>query len=158
MKFMTKGKGNSRRVVPLSGKVEVKVNNRPALYKIGTYLGNIQRDKYVNKLAPKIYGGVFTSFDTGSKKQYTINDILGIWDAGKHKDKMLEVLSRFADVHDNSVIVLSVETVKAVEGYPVKKYPDMQRLLYYESRDKDTGESRGNGGVLFQGGEMSFHS
>lgn len=155
---MTKGKGNSRRVIPLTGTAEVIVKKRPALYKVGTYLGDIQRDKDITQLAPNVYGSKFISFDTGSEMVYSIKDILRIWGVSKYHDKMVDTLGKFVDFTDNSMIVLSVDTPRAVEGYSVKDYPDMQRLLYYEIRDKDTGDFRGNGGVLFHRGEMSFHS
>lgn len=84
-------------------------------------------------------------------RQITIRELVTAWGLQRHFDHMIEHLSNLATDKVNTMIVVQWNT----GAFNVNH--DEQKLLYFAVTDND-GKHIINGGVLFQHGEMNFHT
>ena len=87
-------------------------------------------------------------FDLEAK---TIKGLLTWWGVHRHFDHMVEHLSNLAPDKENRMVVVQYD----IGAFDVNH--DEQKMLSFNISDNN-GKHIMNGGVLFQHGEMSFHT
>lgn len=84
-------------------------------------------------------------------KQITIRELVTAWGLHRHFDRMIEHLSNLAPDKINTMVTVQFD----IGAYDVNH--DEQKMLYFAVTNNE-GEHIINGGVLFQHGQMSFHT
>ncbi len=88
------------------------------------------------------------------RKIYTLREVLRAWGVVKHYPRLMMELQQRLRYTEDKIMYLCVEG----HNSDLRKEPHIQKLLYFEIRDKHTGNFRSNGGILFENGKMSWHS
>lgn len=84
-------------------------------------------------------------------RQITIKELITAWGLHRHFNHMIEHLSNLAPDKINTMVAVQYD----IGAYDVNH--DEQKMLYFAVTN-NKGEHIINGGILFQHGQMSFHT